>query len=38
MFTAREKTVAEIAELFGISRESVYGYVKRTEQASRNAA
>lgn len=34
MFSAREKTVAEIAELFGISRESVYGYVRRAEQAA----
>jgi DNA invertase Pin-like site-specific DNA recombinase len=38
MFSAREKTVAEIAELFGISRESVYGYVKRAELAARDAA
>lgn len=38
MFTARDKMVAEIAELFGISRESVYGYVRRGEQADRRAA
>jgi DNA invertase Pin-like site-specific DNA recombinase len=28
MYEAREKTVAEIGELFGITRESVYRYVK----------
>jgi DNA invertase Pin-like site-specific DNA recombinase len=28
LYTAREKTVAEIGALFGITRESVYRYVK----------
>ena len=28
MYAAREKTVEEIGELFGITRESVYRYVK----------
>jgi DNA invertase Pin-like site-specific DNA recombinase len=28
LYAAREKTVAEIGELFGITRESVYRYVK----------
>lgn len=30
LYAAREKTVAEIGELFGITRESVYRYVKQT--------
>jgi predicted transcriptional regulator len=30
MYDAREKTVKEIGELFGITRESVYRYVKGT--------
>jgi DNA invertase Pin-like site-specific DNA recombinase len=29
MYAAKGKTVAEIGDLFGISREAVYGYVKR---------
>ena len=29
LYAAREKTVAEIGELFGITRESVYRYVKQ---------
>ena len=29
MVAAKEKTIAEIGEVFGISREAVYGYVKR---------
>ena len=28
LYAAREKTVSEIGELFGITRESVYRYVK----------
>lgn len=30
LYAARDKTVAEIGELFGITRESVYRYVKQT--------
>ena len=30
LYAAREKTVAEIGELFGITRESVYRYVKQS--------
>lgn len=33
MYAAREKTVAEIGALFGITRESVYRYVKAKEAA-----
>jgi predicted DNA-binding protein YlxM (UPF0122 family) len=29
MVAAKEKTMAEVGEVFGISREAVYGYVKR---------
>ena len=29
LYAAREKTVAEIGELFGITRESVYRYLKQ---------
>ena len=38
MYRAGDKTVTEVGELFGISRESVYGYVRRADQAARNAA
>jgi DNA invertase Pin-like site-specific DNA recombinase len=31
MVAAKERPVTEIAELFGISREAVYGYIKRAE-------
>jgi DNA invertase Pin-like site-specific DNA recombinase len=31
MVGAKDKTMAEIGEVFGISREAVYGYVKRAE-------
>lgn len=32
MVAAKEKTMAEIGEVFGISREAVYGYVKRAQK------
>lgn len=34
MVAAKEKTMAEIGEVFGISREAVYGYVKRAAKVS----
>jgi DNA invertase Pin-like site-specific DNA recombinase len=34
LYAAKEKTVAEIGELFGISRESVYRYVKPAKQTA----
>ena len=33
MVEAKEKTMAEIGEVFGISREAVYGYVSRAQAA-----
>ena len=30
-YAAREMTVAEIGEFFGISRDAVYGYIKRAQ-------
>jgi predicted transcriptional regulator len=37
LYAAREKTVAEIGELFGITRETVHRYVK-TPKADTTAA
>lgn len=33
LYASKEKTVAEIGELFGLSRDGVYGYVRRGESA-----
>jgi len=37
MVSAREKTMAEVGEVFGISREAVYGYVRRADAAQVSA-
>ena len=33
MVAAKQKTMAEVGEVFGISREAVYGYVRRAQAA-----
>lgn len=35
MVAAKEKTMAEIGEVFGISREAVYGYLKRAAKVAK---
>lgn len=35
MVAAKDRTVAEVGEVFGISREAVYGYLKRARETAR---